>query len=119
MDINRIFLLPDDILWNILSFDTRFVLRFDHSHSHNKWMLIFIDKIPKDDFRYAILQKRIIITKEYRRNSSYFQNQNQTNKIVLKQHKNISSIIIYDNNDFTDIEFSHYLYQTIQMYHYF
>jgi hypothetical protein len=119
MDIKRIFLLPDDILWNIFSFDTRFVLRFNqHSHNH---MLIFIDKIPKDDFRYAILQKRIIITKEYRRNSSHFlnQNQNQTNKIILKQHKNISSIIIYDKNDITDIEFSHYLYQTIQMYHYF
>lgn len=112
MDIKRIFLLPDDILWNILSFDTRFVLRSNHE-------LIFIDKIPKDDFRYAILQKRIIITKEYRRNSSHFQNENQTNKIVLKQHKNISSIIIYNNDDFTDIEFSHYLYQTIQMYHYF
>lgn len=115
MDIKRIFLLPDDILWNILSFDTRFVLRFDHSH--HKSMLIFIDKIPKDDFRYAILQKRMIITKEYRRNSSHFQN--QTNKIILKQHKNISSIIIYDKDDITDIEFSHYLYKTIQMYHYF
>jgi hypothetical protein len=60
IDIKRIFLLPDDVLWNILSFDTRFVLRFDHNHHSH--MLIFIDKIPKDDFRYAILQKRIIIT---------------------------------------------------------
>ena len=107
MDINRIFLLPDDILWNILSFDTRFILRSSK--------LIFIDKIPKDDFRYAILQKRIIITKEYRHNPNLYGN----NRIVLKQHKNISSIIIYDNHYISDIEFSHYLYKTIQMYHYF
>lgn len=111
MDIKRIFLLPDDILWNILSFDRRFVLRM--CNNNHKLVLIFIDKIPKDDFRYAILQKRIIITKEYRHNPS------QTNKIVLKQHKNISSIIIYDNHYISDIEFSHYLYKTIQMYHYF
>ena len=101
MDNNIISLLPDDILWNILSFDERFVFR------NKKWMLI--SKIAKDDFRYSILQKRRIITKSYRiMNNNGF-------KIVIKQHKNISSIIIYDNNDISDIEFSHYLYKSIQM----
>ena len=104
-------LLPDDILWNILSFDRRFVLR----NNNHKYGFIIIGKISKDDFRYVILQKRIIITKEYRHNPNLYGN----NRIVLKQHKNISSIIIYDNHYISDIEFSHYLYKTIQMYHYF
>lgn len=102
MDNNIISVLPDDILWNILSFDERFVFR------NKKWILI--SKIAKDDFRYSILQKRRIITKSYR-----IMNNNNGFKIVIKQHKNISSIIIYDNNDISDIEFSHYLYKSIQM----
>jgi hypothetical protein len=77
--------------------------------------LVCIGKIAKDDFRYTILQKRIIITKEYRHNPHLYGN----NRIILKQHKDISSIIIYDNHYISDIEFSHYLYKTIQMYHYF
>jgi hypothetical protein len=101
MDNNIISLLPDDILWTILSFDDRFVFR------NNKW--IFISKIAKDDYRYSILQNRRIITKSYRiMNNIGF-------KIVIKQHKNISSVIIYDNNDISDIEFSHYLYKSIRM----
>lgn len=104
MNIKQISLLPDDILYNIFSFDKRFILR------NNKWY--FINKIAKDDFRYLILQKKIIITKSCHNNFS-------SNKIVLKTHKNISSIIIYDNTFISDIEFSHYLYKTIQMYFHF
>jgi hypothetical protein len=95
--MEKISLLPDDILYNIFIFDRRFVLRY------NKWYVI--NKITKNDFRYSILQNKIIITKSYRYN----------NKIVLKKHKNISSIIIYDD-DFSDIEFSYYLYKTIHYY---
>jgi hypothetical protein len=107
--LEKISLLPDDILYNIFTFDRRFVLR------NNKWYLI--NKITKDDFRYSILQKKIIITKSYRT----YRNNNNTiynNQIVLKKHKNISSIIIYDNDNkySSDIEFSHYLYKTIHYY---
>lgn len=98
--MENISLLPDDILYNIFTFDRRFVLR------NNKWYLI--NKITKNDFRYSMLQNKIIITKSYR----YY-----NNKIVLKKHKNISSIIIYDDyDDFSDIEFSHYLYEIIHYY---
>lgn len=51
MNIKQISLLPDDILYNIFSFDKRFILR------NNKWY--FINKIAKDDFRYLILQKKL------------------------------------------------------------
>jgi hypothetical protein len=108
MDMKLISLLPDDILWNIFSFDRRFVFRNNNG-------FIIIGKIAKDDFRYVILQKRIIITKEYRHNPDLYGN----NRIVLKQHKNVSSMIIHDNHYISDIEFSHYLYKTIQMYRYF
>jgi len=105
MSLSFFTLFPHDILYHIFSFDTRFVLRKD------KW--IFIDKIPKDDFRYFILQKRIVITLCFRET-----NMNRSN-IVVRQHKNIFSIILYNMQFESDIEFSHYLYKTIQMYKFF
>ena len=90
-------LFPHDILYHIFTFDTRFVLQ------NNKW--IFIDKIPKDDDRYLLLQNRMIIIKSFK---------NLSNTIV-KKHKNI--ITIYNNHLFlSDDEFSHYLYKTIRYY---
>jgi hypothetical protein len=104
MDIITLF--PHDILYNIFTFDTRFVLQ------NKKW--IFIDKISKMDDRYLLLKKRIIITRIYRQNPS-----SETSSIVTKQHQNVFSIHIYNMSFVSDIEFSHYLYKTIQMYKYF
>jgi len=95
-------LFPHDILYHIFSFDTRFVLR------KNKW--IFIDKIPKDDFRYFILQKRFIITLCFSET-----NMNRSCRVV-RLHKNIFSIILYNMHFESDIEFSHYLYKTLRDY---
>ena len=92
-------LFPHDILYHIFTFDTRFVLR------NNKW--IFIDKIPKNDYRYSLLQKRIIITKSLMNSSN----------IVVKKHKHILRITIYNQLFLSEIEFSHYLYKTLQIYH--
>jgi hypothetical protein len=103
MDIITLF--PHDILYNIFTFDTRFVLQ------NKKW--IFIDKISKNDYRYSLLKNRILISISYRQVLS------ETSTIVVKQHKNISSITIYNMSFLSDIEFSHYLYKTIQMYKYF
>jgi hypothetical protein len=109
LSLKRLFLFPHDILYHIFLFDTRFVLQ------NNKW--IFIDKIPKNDFRYFLLQKRIIITISFRENT--FGLERSSSNIVVKQHKNVFSIILYNMYFLSDIEFSHYLYKTIQMYNYF
>ena len=94
-------LFPHDILYHIFTFDTRFVLQ------NNKW--IFIDKIPKTDYRYLLLKKRIII------NQSLMNSQN----ILLKKHQNVSRITIYNQLFLSEIEFSHYLYKTLQLYHHY
>lgn len=99
-------LFPHDILYNIFSFDTRFVLQ------NKKW--IFINKISKMDDRYLLLKKRIIITIIYRQNLS-----SETSSIVAKQYQHVFSIHIYNMSFISDIEFSHYLYKTIQMYKHF
>jgi hypothetical protein len=104
--MKQITLFPHDILYHIFTFDTRFVLQ------NNKW--IFINKIPKDDFRYYVLQKRIIIT--FRENSF---DGFERSTILVKQHKNVFSIVLYNIHFNTDIEFSHYLYKTIQMYQFY
>ena len=92
-------LFPHDILYHIFTFDTRFVLQ------KNKW--IFIDKIPKTDYRYLLLQKRMIITKSLINSSN----------IVVKKHQNVFKITIYNHLFLSEIEFSHYLYKIIRLYH--
>jgi hypothetical protein len=106
--------LPLEIIRYIFAFDSHIIFR------DNKW--IFIHKILENDFRYAMLLQKIIITKSVRYVNTYpslYLEDDTRNKIVLKKQKDISKIIIYDKSFTSDNEFSHYLYKTIQMYKYF
>ena len=106
--------LPLEIIRYIFAFDSHIFFR------DGKW--IFIHKILESDYRYAMLLQKIIITKSVRYVNTYpsLQLEDDTrNKIVLKKQKNISKIVIYEQTFYSDLEFSHYLYKTIQMYKHF